>query len=187
MQEIWEKIKDFPMYSVSSFGRVRNDKRGRVLGGGLDNYGYPSVILCNKGKRKNAKVHRLVAEAFIENPLNKPQINHKDGNKKNNNVSNLEWCTNQENQDHFWRVINNDQNRRNRSEAHKGKYLLSENPNAKSVLRIEDGKIFPTIKEAAENVGITYFHIGEVCNGKRKTAGGYHWQFVKETKNARVG
>ena len=180
MQETWIKVKGFELYSVSDQGNVRNDKTGCILKGGLDTYGYPQVILCKNGSRYGRKVHRLVAEAFIPNPDNKPQINHVDGNKQNNAASNLEFCTNQENQTHFWRYLNNEQNRVNRSNSHKGKGLLSDNPNAKSVIRLEDGKVFKTLKEAALETGIRYTDISQVCNGKRKTSGGYHWSFVKE-------
>ena len=180
MQETWIKVKGFELYSVSDQGNVRNDKTGRILKGGLDTYGYPQVILCKNGARVNRKVHRLVAEAFVPNPDNKPQVNHIDGNKQNNAASNLEFCTNQENQTHFWRYLNNEQNKANRINAHKGKGLLSDNPNSKSVIRLEDGKVFRTIKEAAEELNISYIHIGEVCKGKRKTTGGYHWSYVKE-------
>lgn len=180
MQETWIKVKGFELYSVSDQGNVRNDKTGRILKGGLDTYGYPQVILCKNGSRYGRKVHRLVAEAFVPNPDNKPQVNHIDGNKQNNAASNLEFCTNQENQTHFWRYLNNEQNKANRINAHKGKGLLSDNPNSKSVIRLEDGKVFRTIKEAAEELNISYIHIGEVCKGKRKTTGGYHWSYVKE-------
>ena len=180
MQETWIKVKGFELYSVSDQGNVRNDKTGRILKGGLDKDGYPQVILCKNRSRVNRKVHRLVAEAFTPNPDNKPQVNHIDGNKQNNAASNLEFCTNQENQTHFWRYLNNEQNKANRINAHKGKGLLSDNPNSKSVIRLEDGKVFKTIKEAAEELNISYFHIGEVCKGKRKTTGGYHWSYVKE-------
>ena len=180
MQETWIKVKGFELYSVSDQGNVRNDKTGRILKGGLDKDGYPQVILCKNRSRVNRKVHRLVAEAFIPNPDNKPQVNHIDGNKQNNAASNLEFCTNQENQTHFWRYLNNEQNKANRINAHKGKGLLSDNPNSKSVIRLEDGKVFKTIKEAAEELNISYIHIGEVCKGKRKTTGGYHWSYVKE-------
>lgn len=180
MQEIWRKVEGYPLYSISNKGRIRNDKSNRILKGGIDNYGYPQVILCNSGKRKSKKIHRLVSEAFISNPDNKPQVNHKDGIKTNNTVNNLEWVTNQENQSHFWRELDNKTHKQNRSRSHKGKGLLSENPNAKSVIRLEDGKIYKTIKEAAEDIGLNYHHLGEVCKGKRKTYGGYHWKFYKE-------
>jgi hypothetical protein len=180
MQESWIKVKGFELYSVSDQGKIRNDKTGRILKGGLDKDGYPQLILCKNGSRVNRKVHRLVAEAFVLNPDNKPQVNHIDGNKQNNAASNLEFCTNQENQDHFWRYLNNEQSKANRSNSHKGKGLLSNNPNAKSVIRLEDGKVYKTIKEAAEELNISYMHIGEACKGKRKTSGGYHWSYVKE-------
>ena len=180
MQEIWRTVKGYPLYSVSNLGRLKNNKTQRILQGGLDNYGYRNAILCNNGKRKSKTIHRLIAENFIDNPENKPQVNHINGIKTDNRVINLEWVTNQENQDHFWKVINSDANKANRSKAHKGKGVLSENPNAKSVIRVEDGKIYKTIKEAALDVGIKYHHIGEVCRGKRKSAGGYHWKFYKE-------
>ena len=182
MLEIWRQIKEYPRYSVSNFGRVKNNNTDKVLKGYTDFKGYQRVCIhCrSEGIRKDLKVHRLVAEAFVPNPDNKPQVNHIDGNKQNNAASNLEFCTNQENQTHFWRYLNNEQNKANRINAHKGKGLLSDNPNSKSVIRLEDGKVFRTIKEAAEELNISYIHIGEVCKGKRKTTGGYHWSYVKE-------
>ena len=90
--EEWKKIEGFPVYSVSSFGNVRNDKTGRFLKAVLNNSGYYQVCLYNDKIRKNFCVHRLVASAFIENPSNYPMINHKDEVKTNNNASNLEWC-----------------------------------------------------------------------------------------------
>lgn len=180
MQEVWKKIEGYPLYSVSNFGQIRNDKTNKILKGGPDTYGYPIVILCNNGQKRTRTVHRIVAEAFIPNPQNKPQVNHIDGDKKNNCISNLEWVTNQENSDHFWRVLDCKEHRAKLSRVHKGKGLLSDNPRATSVRRIEDGRIFGTIKEAAAACGVTYTHIGSACRGYRKSAGGYHWEFYKE-------
>lgn len=178
--ENWRKVSDFINYSISDNGRLRNDKTGRILKGSLDTDGYSQVILCDKNRRKSIKIHKLVAQAFIPNIEKKPQVNHKDGNKLNNTVNNLEWVTNQENQDHFWRELNNDAHKENRRRSHIGKGLLSDNPNSKAVIRIDDGKIFNTIKEAAEEIGVNYTHIGEVCRGSRKSCGGYRWSYVKE-------
>ncbi|AMW61980.1 hypothetical protein DNAM5_236 [Bacillus phage Vinny] len=86
-------------YSVSSDGEVRNDKTGRILKQGVAR-GYNIVVLFNNCRGKTLTVHKLVALAFIPNPLNKPQVNHKDGNKLNNSVNNLEWVTKSENQRH---------------------------------------------------------------------------------------
>ena len=99
--EIWKDIPDYEgLYQASNLGNIKSLKKNIILRQNGDNYGYMQVILYNGETRKTGKVHRLVGKAFIENPENKPQINHKDGNKKNNHVSNLEWLTNRENKKH---------------------------------------------------------------------------------------
>lgn len=91
----WITITDFPSYEVSDAGEVRNVITGLVLKAGLDRYGYCRVTLCPG--RKDMKVHRLVALHFIENPENKPYVDHIDRNKANNHVDNLRWATQSEN------------------------------------------------------------------------------------------
>lgn len=87
-------------YLIGSNGVVIG-RRGNPLKGGKDTKGYPQVLMFDiNNKQKTPKVHRLVAEAFLLNPLNKPQVNHKDANKENNDLSNLEWSTNSENHAH---------------------------------------------------------------------------------------
>ena len=94
MIEIWKDIKDFPNYEVSNFGKIRNKKTLQELKYGLVR-GYPHIDLYSLKNRKNYYIHRLVAEMFIPNPKSKPQVNHIDGNKLNNNVNNLKLlCTN---------------------------------------------------------------------------------------------
>ena len=108
--ETWVDIEGYEgMYQVSTLGRVRSldrvvrganamsdsyqiNLKGRILKQGMALNGYLFVVLCKDGKHKHATVHRLVAETFIPNPDNLPEINHKDENKSNNVVSNLEWC-----------------------------------------------------------------------------------------------
>ena len=176
----WRKLVDYPNYSVSNYGEVRNDTTGKILKRGEDCDGYFQHTLCANGARYTRKVHRLVALAFIPNTENKPMINHKDGNKQNNYVGNLEWCTNQENQDHYWAHIDCEEHHRRRVASHKGKGLLSDNPNAKKVKCIETGKIYNTLKEAEADTGTHYTRISLVCHKHygRKTAGGYHWEFA---------
>lgn len=84
------------MYIVTEDGQVYSERLGRFLKQNPNTKGYPSVNL----DRKTTVVHRMVAKKFIPNPLNLPQVNHKDRNKKNNHFTNLEWCTNQENCEH---------------------------------------------------------------------------------------
>ena len=121
MLEIWKQIKEYPRYSVSNLGRVKNNNTDKVLKGYMDFKGYQRVCIHCRGEgiRKDLKVHRLVAEAFVPNPDNKPQVNHIDGNKQNNAASNLEFCTNQENQLHAYRVLDSRERRRKIGEANK--------------------------------------------------------------------
>ena len=87
--EQWRTIKDYPNYSVSNYGRVRNDLTCKILKQNLNSSGYYRVMIAGK----QLFVHRLVAMTFIDNPNNYPVVNHKDYNPKNNHVKNLEWCT----------------------------------------------------------------------------------------------
>ena len=98
MKEIWKDIPNFVgLYQVSNFGRLKSLRRNIILKQAIDRYGYKVAKLSNKGESAFRRVHRWVAETFIDNPLNKPQVNHKDGDKCNNRVDNLEWCTEEEN------------------------------------------------------------------------------------------
>nr|DAW83208.1 MAG TPA: homing endonuclease [Caudoviricetes sp.] len=100
MKEVWKDTKGVFGYQVSNFGRVRSifsrwGKRAypRIMKGYIDSHGYVQVTISINGERKLMFVHRLVAKAFIPNPLNLEMVNHKDENPLNNNVDNLEWCT----------------------------------------------------------------------------------------------
>lgn len=95
--EIWEQVTH--IHEVSNFGNVRNIN-GNLLKPWVGTTGYYHIKVINNGVRKNVKLHRLVALAFIPNPCKKPHVNHIDGNKLNNHISNLEWCTHAENLKH---------------------------------------------------------------------------------------
>lgn len=119
MNEIWHPCAGFEThYEVSNLGNVRSIERmvnhycggskvnlSTLLKAGKSKNGYLTVSFCIDGVKSNQSVHRLVARAFIENESNKPQVNHKDGNKHNNNVNNLEWVTRSENGLHAYRVL----------------------------------------------------------------------------------
>lgn len=99
MEELWSNpIED--NYLVSNFGKVYNIKRNIIMKTRYDRQGYEVLVIQAKGKPINVSVHRLVAKAFLENPLNLPQVNHRDGNKANNIVWNLEWVTASYNNQH---------------------------------------------------------------------------------------
>ncbi len=108
------KIKGFENYTISDKGEVFSIVRKKTISPFLHRKGYPMVTLCQNGKKRNLYVHRLVAEAFIPNPENKPTINHKNENKLINEVSNLEWLTVEENNAYGTRIQRMIQTKKNK-------------------------------------------------------------------------
>lgn len=144
--------------TVSDDGRVWG-KSGRELKPGVLKNGYKFVVIYPNKKLNTICVHRLVAIAFLQNPNNLPCVNHKDGNKMNNNVSNLEWCTHQYN---------------NQQAVYQG--LKGDN---KPVICIETGKVFISGWECSRQMNITQAGVSAACRGKIKTYKGYHFKFVE--------
>ena len=97
MEEEFRIIKEFPNYSVSSFGRIKNNKTGRILKPSLKQNGYYGIRLSKTNNVFDKHIHRLIGEAFISNPNNKPCIDHIDNNRANNNINNLRWVSQTEN------------------------------------------------------------------------------------------
>ena len=164
MKEIWKEIKDYEgLYQVSNLGRVKSSTK--ILKNRLSKRGYYIVTLYKNGKSTTKWVHRLVAEAFIPNPDNLPQVNHKDEDKLNNRVDNLEWCTAKYNCNYG---------------THNSKLSLALKDKAgrpgKAVHCIDLDIIYASASEATRQTGIK--HIDEVCSGKRKSAGGMWWEWV---------
>lgn len=103
--EIWKDIDGYDgKYQVSNWGKVKNTETGNVLTPYLNKKGYEKVDLYHGRTRRKFRVNRLVAMTFIPNVDNLPQVNHKDGNKLNNSVTNLEWTDNSGNMKHYWRM-----------------------------------------------------------------------------------
>ena len=165
MTEEWKAIPGYEgLYEVSNFGNVKSLCAGRWHYTTMrkpvpDVEGYLTVNLKKDGKYKNFKIHRLVAGAFLDNPNNYPEVNHKDENKANNKVINLEWCTRKYNQTY------ND---------HQKVYY-------KPVIQLSiDGdeiKRYESIKSASKATGIAPSCISGVLSGRRFQTGGYRWQY----------
>lgn len=164
----YKLIEDFPDYMVSSDGKVWSLKHGKMkeLKPKTDR-GYLRVGLWNNGRRVFKLIHRLVAESFIDNPDNLPQVNHKDEVKTNNCVENLEWCNAEYNHNYGTR---NDR----AAKAH-----INHKAFSVPVVCVETGVVYPSVREAERQTDIKWQNISACCNGKQKTAGGFHWQKVE--------
>ena len=161
----WKPIPNYEnLYEVSNTGEIRSIKprykNKQILKACVGSRGYLVVTLCNKSTQKSYNVHRLVAKAFIPNPDNLPCINHKDENRTNNNVDNLEWCT--------YKYNNTYGNRLDKYISKRGK----------SVMCVETNKVYRSTQEASKLTGVNQGGISSCCNGKRNVAGGFHWVFV---------
>ena len=167
-----KKIKDFENYYIYSDGRVQNCNTNHFLKYTSDKNGYLKVRLYKDKYQHTLLVHRLVALTFLSNPDNYPQVNHKDENKHNNDVSNLEWCTVKYNANYGTR------NERIQKQL-KQNATLPDNRKKVNMYTLDGTFIrqFDSLKEAKIflNKPITEAHISQCCNGIRKTAYGYKW------------
>lgn len=181
MKEIWKNINGFEeKYEISNYGRIRNKITNHIYKN-TNQYGnYFSVILYDKTHKKSIRIHRLVAEAFIPNPNNYPCVNHKDMNKQNNHVDNLEWCTYSHNtRDAIKKGANvmsgfNKYNKNKFANKYGKLYQYDKNKNLVG--------IYNNPKEAHEITGVCIRNILQCINHepKRKTAGGFIWLSEKE-------
>lgn len=160
--ETFVKIKGFEKYEVSNLGKVRNIKSGRMLKPYLNPSGYLRHCLCENNKSKYLFLHKIIATAFIDNPEEKPCVNHIDENKLNNDLSNLEWCTVKEN------IIHGTRTKRAAEKCSKKVIQLDLNNNVLN--------IFESMTQAEQETGTSAGNISRCCNGKAKSAGGYKWR-----------
>ncbi len=157
MSKIWKPIPNYEgFYEVSESGEIRNSS-GKILSPNKMHNGYMRIRLCMNGIHKTHGVHRLVASAFIPNPNNYPQVNHKDENRLNNHYSNLEWCTNQYN---------------NNYGNHSHNISVS---NGHKVKCVELDRTFHSMHEAERELKVCRVCIAKCLKGKQSMAGGYHW------------
>ena len=176
MIEEWRDIEGYEgYYQVSNYGQVRSLDRWRRAGTGgyiqkgqiikqeINIYGYHKVTLHKEGKQKRCQVHRLVAQAFVSNPEYKEQVNHIDGDKSNNTVENLEWCTPQENTVHAW-----------------DNGLCSKESQERKILCHQNNKIYRSLHHAAKELKLSASNICNILKGKRKSTGGYTFEYTNE-------
>lgn len=147
------------MYAVTSCGKVYSYKSKKFLKPYKMKSGYLQVSLCKNSKQKKYSIHRLVQKTYLSNPDNLPQVNHKDENKENNALPNLEWCDQKYNSNygtHVQRVAK---------------------ACGKPIYCIELNRTFDGARAAARELGLQQSNITQCCKGKHKTCGGYHWKY----------
>ncbi|MEQ3340193.1 NUMOD4 domain-containing protein [Clostridium butyricum] len=179
--ELWKDVKGYEgLYQVSNLGRIKSldmivihyngkkeRRKGRVLKLSENEKGYLKVFMCKNKKRECKKVHRVVAETFIPNRENLPEVNHKDENKKNNSVYNLEWCTHRYNCNYGTHNLNVSKSKTNGNNS-KTVYQYDLN---KNII-----KVWTSLNEAGRN-GFSVVLISRCCLGKGRTHKGFIWSY----------
>ena len=176
MTEIWKTIKDYPNYQISNLGRVKSlgnnkTRKEKILKSYKNNKGYLKVDLYKEGVIKKYYIHRLVASAFLDNPNNLPQVNHKDEDKTNNCVDNLEFCTSQYNINYGTRT--------KKQIKSKSKTILQFTKQDEFV------KKWDNLIQIKKELGFDCSSIIKCCKGKLKTCGSFIWRYeeINELKN----
>lgn len=149
-------------YWVDPKGKIWSEKSNKYLKPCYNKWGYAYVDLCNNGHKSRVFIHQIVAKMFIPNPNNLPQVNHKNEDKTNNHVNNLEWCT---------ASYNN---------SYGSLPLRTAIRCGKRVTCIETGITYNSAGEAARATGCCRSSILSICNGKFYTTHGYHWKFKED-------
>lgn len=163
MKEIWKNITDYPNYKINNNGEIINIKTNKKIKNFKGNDGYIRIYLFKNSKKKGFLVHRLVAQAFIPNPKNFKEVNHKDEDKQNNNINNLEWC------EHRYNCNYGTMQKRKA----KGccKRIKQYDLNGNFI------KEWNSIKEAGETLKIHRGNISWCCKGKYKSTKGYIFEY----------
>lgn len=191
--EVWRDVKGYEgLYQVSNLGNVKSLSRlkqnhskkqlipEKLKSFRVDPQGYLMLDLYKNNKPKTFRVHRLVAETFIQNDKAKETVNHIDGDKSNNRVDNLEWATFKEQNSHFY------ENKLKSQESIDKAVSAMTKATSKKVICLNTGEIFNSASEAARYVGISPSLIMRCCRGERKSGGKgengnpLHWQYVSE-------
>jgi hypothetical protein len=177
--ETWKVIEGWPDYMVSDLGRIKSFKwnREKILRPLKKVTGYTCTRLEHNKKTSTLNIHRLVMKAFIPNPLNKKECNHKNGIRFDNRACNLEWCTKQENMLHSYRVLK-------RKAPWTGLTGIKSRYSFKINQYSLDGEFIKTwdaIMDVTRQLGIDPSSIVRVCKKRKKTAGGFKWEYLNKT------
>ncbi len=181
MKEMWKDIAGYEgKYQVSNLGNVKNNKTNKILKNRKDKHGYFYVALCKNSKVKAMKVHRLVAQTFISNPKNKPEVNHIDGIKTNNLINNLEWVTHNENMDHAWKNHLRDNCFKKGIDSKKSKVIYQIDPKNNQIMNVFYGN-----RDVKRKTGYDHSSVSKSC---RKRYGyriyhGYIWTYKEDFEN----
>lgn len=174
MEEIWKEIAGYNgRYEVSNMGRIRSyaqdRKNGKIKLGNETAKGYLTILLYDgRGGSKWIPVHRLVASAFLDNPDNLPQVNHKDENKKNNCADNLEWCTNEYNYHYGTRTERAAKANRCNPATSRRVYSIDQNGNK---------TYYDSINEAERVTGLCHANISRTLKGRSHHCGKMQWYY----------
>lgn len=160
--ELWKPVKGFDNYEVNEYGVIRNKYTEKILSSKNDR-GYERVALYDHGIRSMKQVHRIVAESFIDNPCNKDEVNHINGDKRDNRSQNLEWCTRSDNMKHAYAA---------------GLKHFSGGLDERPVRVLETGKVYESIHECARQLDCDQGHISHCLSGARKTHKKYHFEYA---------
>ena len=192
MEEIWKDVIGYEtLYKISNLGRIYSLTKQSLKSTRKKSNGYIICDLCKNGKVNTKHIHRLVAEAFIPNPNNYLEVNHKDGNKTNNCVNNLEWCSKKQNMEHAVKTgliktgVNHPLYGRTLSEETKKKMRENHFDNSKKINQYDlDGNFIKTWDSVQS--AINYYNnkaIEFCCKKRRKSASGFQWQFYENNTN----
>lgn len=195
-KEEWRDVKDYEgIYQVSSFGRIksldrikeykRGDKviksvvKGTLIKTFLFSWGYEGFVASKFGRTTTKYIHKVIAESFIPNPDNKKMVNHKDLNKLNNRIDNLEWCTHKENIQHYFKQphVKGSNAGKFGKDSHQIKAVIQYTLDGEFI------KEYPSVSSVGFELGINISGIYKNCTGKSSKSNGYKWKYKNEHSN----
>ena len=178
MVEEFRPVKDYERYYISDLGRVINTETGKFLKMTQKANGYFSVMFCVNGTQKRFLVHRLVAQAFIDNPNNYDTVDHINGIKTDNRMENLQWLSRSENSKKFHQKEKTEEQKEHYKTVGKENLKRATEVCKKPVICVETGKIYESTHQAERELNIYRGCVGKVCRGKQEQIHGLHFEYL---------